>query len=109
MRLGKASGTASACAEGDPRGSGRLGSTAEFIANAQRSRIQADSATPALTRYDEDYLSREGAVNLRRWLQEFWRGHPSVKFYIEEKLVPGRGSVHVVRSTLINGKPPVRR
>jgi hypothetical protein len=48
-------------------------------------------------------------VNLRRWLQEFWRGHPSVKFYIEEKLVPGRGSVHVVRSTLINGKPPVRR
>jgi hypothetical protein len=39
-------------------------------------------------------------------LQEFWRGHFSAQFYIEEKLVPGRGTVFVVRSTLVNGLPP---
>jgi hypothetical protein len=55
---------------------------------------------------DEDYLTKTGAVNLRQWLQDYWRGHPTVQFYIEEKLVPGRGTVFIVRSNLIRGLPP---
>jgi hypothetical protein len=104
MAPSKAAGTASARAEGDPRIDQLGGRSA--IATTHRPAFQDGSAPSPLTRFDEDYLSRAGAENLRRWLQEFWRGHFSAQFYIEEKLVPGRGTVFVVRSTLVNGLPP---
>jgi hypothetical protein len=53
----------------------------------------------------EDFLTHEGAVNLKKWLEEFWHRHPQVKFRIEEQQM-GRGRIYFVRSNLLNGLPP---
>jgi hypothetical protein len=53
----------------------------------------------------EDFLTHEGAVNLKKWLEEYWHRYPTVRFYIEEKQL-GRGRIYFVRSNLISGLPP---
>jgi hypothetical protein len=53
----------------------------------------------------QDYLTHEGAVNLKKWLEEYWHRYPTVRFYIEEKQL-GRGRIYFVRSNLISGLPP---
>jgi HNH endonuclease len=64
MAPSKASGTASACAEGDPRIDQLGGRSA--IATTHRPAFQDGSAPSSLTHYDEDYLTKSGARDLTR-------------------------------------------
>jgi len=58
-----------------------------------------------------DYMSPAGAKKLAAQLREFWAEQHNVKIWTEMQGTEKFGTLHVVRSNLLNGKPshPVER